>query len=253
VSGPLLVERRADVLELTLHRPEALNAFTVDMHRGLADALREAADPGIRAVILTGAGRAFCGGQDLEEATAPDSQGPGHRLGTYYNPNLLALRALEKPVIAAVNGAAAGAGMGLALACDLRLLAEGATFVPAFSAIGLVPDSGTSWLTVALLGSSRAFAWLTSGRRMGTDEALALGLADEVVPVEDLLDRARARADALAALPGRSVELTKRLLQVAGSSTLSDQLDLERELQQAASEHPAYRERVAAFLARRGA
>jgi 2-(1,2-epoxy-1,2-dihydrophenyl)acetyl-CoA isomerase len=253
VSGPLLVERRGDVLELTLHRPEALNAFTVDMHRALADALREAADPGIRAVILTGAGRAFCGGQDLEEATAPDSQGPGHRLGTYYNPNLLALRALEKPVIAAVNGAAAGAGMGLALACDLRLLAEGATFVPAFSAIGLVPDSGTSWLTVALLGPSRAFAWLTSGRRMGTDEALALGLADEVVPVEDLLDRARARADALAAVPGRSVELTKRLLQAAGSSTLSEQLDLERELQQAASEHPAYRERVAAFLARRGA
>ena len=202
VSDTLLVERRGDVLELTLHRPEALNAFTVEMHEAMAEALREAADPAIRAVIVTGAGRAFCGGQDLEEATAPDSKGPGHRLGTYYNPNLLALRALDKPVIAAVNGAAAGAGMGLALACDVRLLAEGATFVPAFSAIGLAPDSGTSWFTVALLGYSRAFAWLTSGRRMGADEALELGLADEVVPVEELLDRARARADALAAVPG---------------------------------------------------
>jgi 2-(1,2-epoxy-1,2-dihydrophenyl)acetyl-CoA isomerase len=252
MNDTLRVDRRGDVLELTLHRPEALNAFTVEMHEALSEALREAADPSIRAVIVTGAGRAFCGGQDLEEATAPESKGPSHRLGTYYNPNLLALRALDKPVIAAVNGAAAGAGMGLALACDVRLLAEGATLVPAFSAIGLVPDSGTSWLTVALLGYARAFAWLTSGRRMGADEALGLGLADEVVPVGDLLDRARARAETLAATPGRSLELTKFLLQSAGSSTLTAQLDLERELQQAASEDPAYRERVAAFLARRG-
>jgi len=251
MSEPLLVERRGDVLELTLHRPEALNAFTVAMHRALAEALREAADPAIRAVVLTGAGRAFCGGQDLEEATAPGSQGPGHRLGTYYNPNLLALRALDKPVVAAVNGVAAGAGVGLALACDLRLMAEGATLVPAFSAIGLAPDSGTSWFAVGLLGYARAFAWLTSGRRMGAPEARELGLADEVVPVEDLLDRARARAGALATVPGRSMELTKRLLRSAASATLAEQLDLERELQQAASEDPAYRERVAAFLARR--
>ena len=220
MSATLRVDRRGDVLELTLHRPKALNAFTVEMNEALSEALREAADPAIRAVIITGAGRAFCGGQDLEEATAPESKGPSHRLGTYYNPNLLALRALDKPVIAAVNGAAAGAGMGLALACDVRLLAEGATLVPAFSAIGLVPDSGTSWFTVALLGYARAFSWLTSGRRMGADEALALGLADEVVPVEELLDRARARAEALAATPGRSLELTKFLLQSAGSSTL---------------------------------
>jgi 2-(1,2-epoxy-1,2-dihydrophenyl)acetyl-CoA isomerase len=253
MSEPLRVERRDDVLELTLHRPEALNAFTVAMHRALAEALREAADPAIRAVVLTGAGRAFCGGQDLEEAIAPDSLGPGHRLGTHYNPNLLALRGLDKPVVAAVNGAAAGAGVGLALACDVRLLAEGATFVPAFSAIGLAPDSGTSWFTVQLLGYARAFAWLTTGRRIGATEALELGLADEVVPPEDLLDRARARAAELAAIPGRSAELTKRLLQSAGSATLAEQLDLERDLQQAASEHPAYRERVAAFLARRGA
>ena len=210
------MDRRGDVLELTLHRPEALNAFTVEMHEALSEALREAADPAIRAVhhhrrrarVLRRTGPR--GG---DRAGAP--RGPSDRLGTYYNPNLLALRALDKPVIAAVNGAAAGAGMGLALACDVRLLAEGATFVPAFSAIGLVPDSGTSWFTVALLGYARAFVWLTSGRRMGADEALALGLADEVVPVEELLDRRAARAEALAATPGRSVELTKRLLQSA--------------------------------------
>jgi 2-(1,2-epoxy-1,2-dihydrophenyl)acetyl-CoA isomerase len=247
----LLAERRGAVLELTLNRPDALNAFTIEMHGALAEALAAAAAPDVRAVLVTGAGRAFCGGQDLEEAMAPDSRGPGHRLGTHYNPNLLALRALEKPVLAALHGPSAGAGVGLALACDLRIAAEGATLVPAFSAIGLVPDSGTSWLAVQLLGYARAFAWLTSGRRLGAQEALELGLVDEVVAPEELLDRTRTRAEELAAVPGRSVELTKRLLQSAGSATLAQQLELERELQQAASEHPAYRERVEAFLARR--
>jgi 2-(1,2-epoxy-1,2-dihydrophenyl)acetyl-CoA isomerase len=239
------------VLELTLDRPEALNAFTVELHEAFAEALRVAADSEIRAVLVTGAGRAFCGGQDLEEAIAPGSLGPGHRLGTLYNPNLLALRALEKPVVAAVNGAAAGAGVGLALACDVRLMAEGATLVPAFGAIGLVPDSGTSWLAVDLLGYARAFSWLTSGRRLGAQEALELGLAEEVVPAEELLDRARARANELARVPGLSVALTKRLLASAARTTLPEQLELERELQQAASEHPDHRARVEAFLARR--
>jgi 2-(1,2-epoxy-1,2-dihydrophenyl)acetyl-CoA isomerase len=251
VSAPLLTERRGAVLELTLHRPDALNAFTVEMHEALAQALRDAAAPDVRAVLVTGAGRAFCGGQDLEEAIAPGSLGPGHRLGTYYNPNLLALRALDKPVVAALNGVAAGAGVGLALACDVRLAAEEASLVPAFSAIGLIPDSGTSWLAVDLLGYARAFAWLTSGRRITAPEAHALGLVDEVVPAADLLDRARERAGELAAVPGLSVALTKRLLANASSATLAEQLELERELQQEASEHPAYRARVEAFLARK--
>jgi 2-(1,2-epoxy-1,2-dihydrophenyl)acetyl-CoA isomerase len=250
MSDPLLVHRDGDVLELTLHRPASLNAFTVEMHRVFRDALAQAAAPDVRAVLLTGAGRAFCGGQDLGEATAPGAAGPGHRLGTWWNPNLLALRALDKPVVAAVNGPAAGAGVGLALACDVRLLAEGATLVPAFGAIGLAPDSGTSWLTVRLLGYARAFSWLTSGRRMGAEEARDLGLAEDVVSAGELLDRARARAHELAALPGRAAELTKRLLREAGTSALAEQLDLERDLQQLASEDPAYRERVAAFLSR---
>ncbi|MEA2177050.1 MAG: 2-(1,2-epoxy,2-dihydrophenyl)acetyl-CoA isomerase, partial [Solirubrobacteraceae bacterium] len=185
----LLTARRGAVLELTLDRPAALNAFTVEMHRALADALAEAAAPDLRAVLIRGAGRAFCGGQDLEEAMAPGSLGPGHRLGTHLNPNLLALHGLEKPVLAALHGPAAGAGVGLALACDLRIAAEGATLVPAFSALGLVPDAGTSWHAVQLLGYARAFAWLTSGRRIGAAEALELGLVDEVVPEAELLDR----------------------------------------------------------------
>jgi 2-(1,2-epoxy-1,2-dihydrophenyl)acetyl-CoA isomerase len=154
-------------------------------------------------------------------------------------------------VLAALHGPAAGAGVGLALACDLRVATPDATLVPAFAAIGLVPDSGTSWLAVQLLGYARAFAWLTSGRRLDAQEARELGLVDEIVAPEALLDRTRARAEELAATPGRSVELTKRLLQSAGSATLAGQLDLERELQQAASEHPAYRERVQAFLEQR--
>ena len=151
MSDTLRVDRRGDVLELTLHRPEALNAFTVEMNEALSEALREAADPAIRAVIITGAGRAFCGGQDLEEATAPESKGPSHRLGTYYNPNLLALRALDKPVIAAVNGAAAGAGLSLAVACDVRVASAAAVFVPGFVGIGLIVISLSS--AVAMLAA----------------------------------------------------------------------------------------------------
>jgi 2-(1,2-epoxy-1,2-dihydrophenyl)acetyl-CoA isomerase len=243
----LEVTRDEGVLELTLNRPEALNAFNVELHEQLTAALRDAQKPDVGAVLITGAGRAFSAGQDLDEAQR-SSLGPGERLRRYYNPNIRAIRALEKPVVAAVNGVAAGAGVGLALACDLRVAAERAAFVPAFIALGLVPDSGLSWAATRILGEARTFDWLTSNRRLSASEALAWGLVHEVVDAELLAGRARERARQLAAAPAQAVRMTKRLVRAAVSGTFDEQLELERRLQQLASEQPAYAELVAAFV-----
>lgn len=245
------VRHEDGILELTLSRPEALNAFTVELHGELASALKLARGPDVRAVVLTGAGRAFSAGQDLEE-TLTQGTTPGERLQRFYNPNLRALRALEKPVVAAVNGVAAGAGVGLALACDVRVASERASFVPAFIAIGLVPDASTSWFATQALGYARAFEWLTSNRKLPAAEALEWGLVHEVVAPEDTLTRARERAAELAGRPGSGVAMTKRLLQAAAEGDFDSQLELERQLQQAASEDPAYAEQVSAFLAKSG-
>ncbi len=248
----LEVTRDGNVLELTLDRPDAMNAFTVDLHKELATALKDARAPDVRAVIVTGAGRAFTAGQDLEEAQGSETE-PGERLQRFYNPNIRAIQALEKPVIAAINGVAAGAGVGLALACDLRIASEKASFVPAFVSIGLIPDSGTSWFTTRILGEARAFEWLTSNRRLKASEALEWGLVHEAVAPDALLPRARERAADLASTPGEAAGMTKRLLHQALTGTLDEQLELERQLQQAASEHPAYAESVAAFLTKQPA
>src|SRR5437867_10670398 len=203
--------RDGAVLTVTLNRPDVLNAFNREMHRALAAAVKEARDGGVRAVVLTGAGRGFCVGQDLTEfREAPGDI--GSRLRESYHPNIRAIRALEKPVIAAVNGAAAGAGMSLACACDLRLAADSATFVPAFINIGLIPDSGGSYFVTRILGPARAFEWLASGRRLTAAEAHAWGLISEVVELEGLAARAAEVAAQLAALPTRAVGMTKRLI-----------------------------------------
>ena len=246
------VHAEGGVLRLTLNRPDALNAFTVELHGELRAALKEARKPDVRAVVVTGAGRAFSAGQDLAETQAPGAVGPGERLGRFYNPNILALRALEKPVVAAVNGVAAGAGISLALACDIRVASEQASFVPAFSAIGLIPDSGATWFAARLLGEARAFEWFTSNRKLPAAEALDWGLVTEVVAPDEVLARATERAATLAALPGIGVASTKRLLARASGATLEDQLEFERHAQQAASEHPDYAATVAAFLAKAG-
>lgn len=248
----LEVTRDGGVLELTLSRPEALNAFTEELHSELAKALRDARKPAVRAVLITGAGRAFSAGQDLAEANGSEV-GPGERLRRHYNPNIRAIRALDKAVLAAVNGVAAGAGVALALACDVRIASERASFVPAFIGIGLIPDSGLSWTATRLLGEARAFEWFTSNRRLSAEQALAAGLVHEVVDGESLLTTARERARELADAPGEAVGLTKRLVRCAVTGGLDEQLELERQLQQVSSEHPAYAERVAAFLDRQPA
>jgi 2-(1,2-epoxy-1,2-dihydrophenyl)acetyl-CoA isomerase len=242
--------RDGAVLTITLNRPDVLNAFNADLHRALSAALNEAQADEVRAVVITGAGRGFCVGQDLTEFREGPG-GIGERLRGNYHPNILALRALEKPVLAAVNGPAAGAGLSFACACDLRLAAESATFVPAFINIGLVPDSGGTYFVRRLLGTARAFEWMTSGRRLGAAEALEWGLVSEVAEDEKLAERAAERAAELAALPTRGIGLTKRLFDHAENATLEEQLELEAQLQTAATETADFREGVDAFLAKR--
>jgi 2-(1,2-epoxy-1,2-dihydrophenyl)acetyl-CoA isomerase len=245
------VTRDGPVLTITLNRPEVLNALNRSVHDGIHEALQTAAaDPAIRAVLVTGAGRGFCVGQDLQEFSAGAGD-VAQSLRDGYHRNVLAIRALEKPVIAAVNGAAAGAGMSLALACDIRIAAASASLVPAFIKIGLVPDSGGTWLVRRLLGAARAFEWLTTGRRLGAEEARSLGLVSEVVPDEELPERALEVAHLYASMPTRAVWQTKRLLDAAETSTFAEQLELEAATQAELVKTPDFREGVAAFLAKR--
>ena len=243
-------QRDGGVMTITLNRPDVLNAFDRAMQDGFRGALKEARDLEVRAVVLTGAGRGFCVGQDLKEFR--EGAGDlGERLRTTYNRNVVALRSLEKPVIAAVNGPAAGAGLALAAACDVRIAADSATFVPAFISIGLIPDTGASFFVSRLLGYERAFEWLCSGRRLTAADAHAWGFVSEVVEAGKLADRVATVAAELAELPTRAIGMTKRLLDRAGNSTLEEQLELEAQLQAAAAEGEDFAEGVAAFLEKR--
>ena len=242
--------RDGGVLTITLNRPEVLNAFNASMHAALGEALAQAEDASVRAVVLTGAGRGFCVGQDLSDfrEAAGDI---GSRLRDNYHPNILAIRALEKPVIAAVNGAAAGAGLSFACACDIRIASDAASFVPAFINVGLVPDSGGTYFLLELLGYARAFGWMTSGQKLSASEALEWGLVAQVVEGDGLAERTAEVAARYAAMPTRGVGMTKRLFSEAARNRLEEQLELEADLQTAATETNDFREGVAAFLEKR--
>ena len=242
--------RHDGVLTITLNRPDVLNALNASVHAGLAEGLKQARDPAVRAVVLTGAGRGFCVGQDLTEfREAPGDI--GDRLRSSYHPNVLAIRALEKPVIAAVNGPAAGAGLSVALACDIRIASDSASFVPAFVGIGLVPDSGGTFFATRLLGYARAFEWLTSNRKLTAAEAHAWGLVAEVVEGDRLTERVAELARTYAEAPTRAIGMTKRLLDRVEGATLEDQLEWEAHLQSSATQTDDFREGVAAFLEKR--
>jgi len=244
--------REGAVLTITLNRPDVLNALNAAAHKALGAALKEARDDDVRAVLLTGAGRGFCVGQDLTEFR-DDAGDIGSRLRGNYHPNIKAIRALEKPVIAAVNGAAAGAGLSLACSCDLRIASDQATFVPAFVNIGLVPDSGGTFFVTRLVGQARAFEWLCSGRRLTAAEAEQWGVVSEVVQADALMTHAAELARVLAALPTRAIGMTKRLLDRAPTAGLDDQLEWETQLQTGATRTDDFREGVAAFLEKRPA
>ena len=247
----VLTERDGGVLTITLNRPDVYNAFNRALHDALAEALRDAADPDVRAVVITGAGRGFCSGQDLREFQEIPEGGIRDRLEETYHPNIRAIRSLEKPVIAAVNGAAAGAGLSLACACDVRIASDQAAFVPGFFGIGLVPDSGGTWFIHRLLGWARSFEWMVSNRRLSADEALAWGLVSEVVPGERFAERTAELAAWYAALPTRAVAMTKQLFEHAHTASLEEQLELEGELQTAATSSDDFAEGVLAFLEKR--
>jgi 2-(1,2-epoxy-1,2-dihydrophenyl)acetyl-CoA isomerase len=242
--------RDGGVLTITLNRPDVLNALNADLQRRLVAALKDARADDVRAVVVTGAGRGFCVGQDLNEFGEASRDIAG-RLRENYHPTIRAVRELEKPVLAAVNGPAAGAGLSFACACDLRLAAESATFVPAFVNIGLVPDMGGTFFVTRLLGAARAFEWMTSGRGLSAQEALDWGLVSEVVPDDRLAERAAEWAGKLAAMPTRGIGLSKRLFDSADRVTLEEQLEREAQLQAAATQTHDFREGVDAFLQKR--
>jgi 2-(1,2-epoxy-1,2-dihydrophenyl)acetyl-CoA isomerase len=200
--------------------------------------------------VITGAGRGFSAGQDLKEFS--EIQGSlGDALEQTYHPNIRLIRALEKPVIAAVNGPVAGAGLSLASACDVRVASSSAAFVPGFVGIGLVPDSGGSWFIHRLLGFARAFEWMSSNRKLGAEEALAWGLVSEVIPGEEFEARVAELAATWAALPTRAIAMTKQLFDNAANAALEEQLALEAELQEVAVVSADFAEGVAAFLEKR--
>jgi 2-(1,2-epoxy-1,2-dihydrophenyl)acetyl-CoA isomerase len=253
----ILSERREDVQVITLNRPDRLNAFNEDMHLALRAAFTEAANvKDIRAVLLTGAGRAFCAGQDLSERQMDAGSAPpdlGHTLETFYNPLIRQIRSLEKPVICAVNGVAAGAGANIALACDIVLAAQSAIFLQAFSKIGLIPDAGGSWLLSRLIGEARAKALAMTAEPLPASTAADWGLIWKAVADDSLMAEAETLAGQLAKGATAGLALTKKLIQSASEHGLDSHLDLERDAQRKAGQTSDYREGVAAFMEKRSA
>jgi 2-(1,2-epoxy-1,2-dihydrophenyl)acetyl-CoA isomerase len=251
----VLVSVENGVLSATLNRPDKLNACTPEMLALLREAIQRAADePGIRAVLLTGAGRGFCAGQDLSERNVAPGAAPidlSVTIGSYYNPLVRRMRELPKPIVCAVNGVAAGAGANLALACDLVFAARSASFVQAFSRIGLLPDSGGTYFLPRLAGSARAMGLALLGDKLSAEDAGRWGLIWKVVEDANLMDECTVAARSLAAGPTKAYGLIKKALYASASNTLDAQLDLERDLQREAGYSEDYREGVAAFMQKR--
>lgn len=249
------VETTRGVMRITLNRPEVLNSFNSLMAAEVQAALRSAeSDPAVRAVLLTGAGRAFCAGQDLAEFKSDGEPRPvdfSAHIRKTYNPIVQAIRALEKPVVCAVNGVAAGAGANLALACDFVIASGTASFIQAFVKIGLVPDTGGTFFLPRLVGLARATAMMMLGEKVTAEEALACGMIYRVCEPTSLMQEAGAFAELLASQATRGLGLTKRLLNASLAGDLGAQLELEAELQGEAGRTADHAEGVAAFLQKR--
>jgi 2-(1,2-epoxy-1,2-dihydrophenyl)acetyl-CoA isomerase len=250
----LLSELSSGVLTLTLNQPEKLNALSLEMREGLEEGVRRAErDAKVRALVLTGAGRGFCSGADVTSFKPGDAGGsdPGENLRQRMNPLILRIRALEKPVLAALNGVAAGAGLSLALACDLRYAADSARLVVSFARIGLVPDAGAMYFLPRLLGPAKSLelAWLADP--ISAKDAFDLGLLNEVLPDEEVLSHTQEVAKRLAEGPAQTIALIKRGLNQAHELPLDRMLDLEAGYQTIAARHPDFAEGVAAFKEKR--
>lgn len=254
----VLVEQDSAVAILTLNRPQTLNSFTRQMHHELWAALDQVeANPAIRALVLTGAGRAFCAGADLSEfdfAEGPDIMqraDPGPIIDQAFNPTTRRLTQMRVPTVCAVNGVAAGAGASVVMACDIAIAAPGASFIQAFSKIGLVPDSGGTWLLPQRVGLARAMALAFTGDKLAAADAKAMGMIWDVQ--DDALAAAKAMAQRLAAMPTKALVATRHLLRGAHTHSLDEQLDLERDVQSRLGFTHDYIEGVTAFLQKRPA
>lgn len=257
MESTVLVERHAGWCEITLNRPEKLNSFNAAQHLALRAALdAAAADPTCRAVLLTGAGRGFCAGQDLSDRVRPEGgEAPdlGETIERYYNPLIRAMRAMNKPLVCAVNGVAAGAGANIALNCDIVLAAKSATFVQAFAKIGLIPDSGGTWVLPRLVGEARAKALVLTAQPVKSEEAERIGMIWKAVEDQHLMSEARALCAGFAQAPTVGLGLAKQALQASFGNSLDAQLDLERDLQRKAGKTPDYAEGTRAFMEKRKA
>jgi len=251
----VIVEVNEGVMKITLNRPDVLNSFNAQMARELHAALDDAASgESVRAVILTGAGRAFCAGQDLSDVPPPGSGSAADLGGTVratYNPVIRAIRALDLPVICAVNGVAAGAGANLALACDIVMAAENASFIQSFAKVGLVPDSGGTFFLPRIVGLARATAMMMTADRISAVRANEIGIVYRVCTPETLQQETMSLAIEMAAMPTRGLALTKRALNASMTNDLDAQLELEAELQGEAGRTSDFVEGVAAFLEKR--
>ncbi len=251
-----MTDLRVDVVDgvatVTLDRPDALNALTVPLKEALRATFEGFAGEGsVRAVVLTGAGRAFCAGQDLRERLEPDTLPLADEIRTRYNPLVLAMRRLGKPIVGAINGVAAGAGASVALACDIRIASEGASFILAFGRVGLIPDTGATWLLPRLVGGAKAAELVLTTDPLSAVDAERFGLVARVVPAADLLAESQALAARLAAGAPVALALTKDALERSWDATLEEQLEREAELQGLAGATADHAEGIAAFLERR--
>ncbi len=240
--------------EITLNRPDRLNSFTADMHLELREALEKAARRAKRAVLLTGAGRGFCAGQDLGDRDPRKMDAPpdlGATVRSYWAPLVRQIRSLEMPVICAVNGVAAGAGSSVALACDIVIAGESAKFIQSFSKVGLIPDTGGSWHLTNILGRARAMGLALTSEPLAAAQAADWGLIWKAVPDDELMETTRGLAKTLSAGPTFGYARTKDAITAAETNTLDAHLDFEADLMKLCGEHPDYAEGVAAFLDKR--
>lgn len=252
----LLVEQKEAVRIITLNRPDKLNSFNDELTFKLQDALKEAEkDDNTRAIILTGGGRGFCAGQDLQSRSISQESGQRPSLGDSirrrYNPIIIRIRRLEKPVIAAINGVAAGAGASVTFACDFRIAADTASFIQSFTKVGLIPDSGSTFLLPRLIGLTRALDLMYSADKLEAKEALELGLVNKVVPADQVIRESLELAEKLAKGPTKAFGLTKRAVNRAIFADLEELLDYEASLQEIAGRSDDFQEGVKAFVEKR--